>query len=158
VLAVVHGGADVGALLADHRKIDTLHVTGSDRTYDAIVWGPPEERARNKAAGTRKNPRPFSAELGCVTPILVVPGPWSAGDLRFQARQIAGSVAQNASFNCNAGKILTLASGWLQKDTLVREIRAALSATPPRKAYYPGARDRWRGFVDHYPQAEILGQ
>src|SRR5207302_9709720 len=38
-LAIVYGGADVGAHAAEHPKIDALHVTGSDRTYDAIVWG-----------------------------------------------------------------------------------------------------------------------
>jgi acyl-CoA reductase-like NAD-dependent aldehyde dehydrogenase len=155
-LAIVHGGADVGALLSSHPRIDTLHVTGSDRTYDAIVWGPPAEQAERKAKGDRKNERPFSAELGCVTPILVVPGPWSAADLRFQAQQVAGSVVQNASFNCNAGKVLTLAAGWLQKDAFVREVRAALAKTPARKAYYPGAEARWRGFVERYPQAEML--
>ena len=155
-LAIVQGGSDVGALLSSHPQIDTLHVTGSDRTYDAIVWGPREEQAVRKANGERKNTRPFSAELGCVTPILVVPGPWSAADLRFQAAQVAGSVVQNASFNCNAGKVLTLARGWLQKEAFVREVRAALAATPPRKAYYPGAEERWRGFVDRYPQAEML--
>ena len=157
-LAIVHGGADVGDRLASHPKIDTLHVTGSDRTYDAIVWGPPETRAQRKAEGARRNPRPFSAELGCVTPILVVPGPWSSADLRWQARHVAGMVTQNASFNCNAGKVLVLARGWLQRDAFVREVRAALARTPPRKAYYPGAAERWRGFVDRYPQAEIVGR
>src|SRR4029079_19159198 len=87
--AVVYGGAEVGAHLANHPKIDTLHVTGSDRTYDAIVWGPdPEEQKRRKAAGTPINTRPFSAELGCVTPCLVVPGEWSDADLEYQARHV----------------------------------------------------------------------
>ncbi len=157
LFAIVHGGGEAGALLANHPSVDTLHVTGSDRTYDAIVWGPPEGRAEAKARGARQNTRPFSAELGCVTPILVVPGPWSEGDLRFQARQIAGSVVQNASFNCNAGKVLTVARGWLQKDALLREVRAALARTPTRAAYYPGAKERWRGFIERYPQAEQLG-
>ncbi len=155
-LAIVHGGAEAGALLASHAQIDTLHVTGSNRTYDAIVWGTGEGQEKRKARGERANPRPFSAELGCVTPILVVPGPWSAADLRFQAQQVAGSVTQNASFNCNAGKVLTLAGGWLQKEAFVREVRAALTRTPARKAYYPGAEERWRGFMDRYPQAEVL--
>jgi acyl-CoA reductase-like NAD-dependent aldehyde dehydrogenase len=156
-LAIVHGGASEGAYVAEHPKIDTLHVTGSDKTYDAIVWGPTsEEQARRKAAHDPKNKRPFTAELGCVTPVLVVPGPWSAADLDFQARQVAGMVAHNASFNCTAAKVLVVARGWLQREAFLREVESHLAAAAPRKAYYPGARDRWRAFVDKYPQARPL--
>jgi acyl-CoA reductase-like NAD-dependent aldehyde dehydrogenase len=154
-LAVVYGGAEIGAHLANHPQIDTLHVTGSDRTYDAIVWGSdPEEQARRKASGDRKNTRPFSAELGCVTPILIVPGEWSESDLHFQARHVAGMVAQNASFNCNAAKVLVTARGWAQEKAFLAKVREALAATPTRKAYYPGAKDRYRAFVANYPKAD----
>ncbi len=152
-LAIVYGGAEVGAHLASHAAIDTLHVTGSDRTYDAIVWGAPEDRARRKAANDPLNKRPFSAELGCVTPVLVVPGPWSEGDLDFQARQVAGMVAQNASFNCNAAKVLVVAKGWPLRDAFLAKVEASLKATKERKAYYPGAGQRYRAFLDHYPKA-----
>lgn len=157
-LAIVHGGAKEGAYLAEHPRIDTLHVTGSDKTYDAIVWGSsPEEQARRKAAHDLKNKRPFSAELGCVTPVLVVPGPWSAADMDFQARQVAGMVANNASFNCTAAKVLVVAKGWLQREAFLRKVEAALAATPKRKAYYPGAVDRFRAFKDHYARARVVG-
>ena len=118
-LAIVTGGAEVGSHAANHPKVGSLHVTGSDRTYDAIVWGTdPEERARRKKSGERVNERPFSAELGCVTPVLVVPGPWSAADIRFQARHVASMVTQNASFNCNAAKVIVTARGWLQREVI----------------------------------------
>jgi len=157
-LAIVKGGADVGAHLADHPKIDTLHVTGSDRTYDAIVWGPTrEEQERRKASGEKKNPRPFTAELGCVTPVLVVPGPWSEADLDFQARHVAGMVAQNASFNCNAAKVVVTARGWDQRDAFLRKLHETLARTPARKAYYPGAQQRFTGFLEKYPQAKQVG-
>jgi acyl-CoA reductase-like NAD-dependent aldehyde dehydrogenase len=156
-LAIVHGGASEGAYVAEHAKIDTLHVTGSDKTYDAIVWGATsEEQARRKAAHDPKNKRPFTAELGCVTPVLVVPGPWSASDLDFQARQVAGMVAHNASFNCTAAKVLVVARGWLQREAFLRKVESHLAAAAPRKAYYPGARDRWRAFLDKYPRARAL--
>ena len=158
-LAVVYGGAEQGAYLAEHAKVDTLHVTGSDRTYDAIVWGTdPADVARRKAANEPKNSKPFTAELGCVTPVLVVPGPWSDGDLDFQARQVAGMVAQNASFNCNAAKVLVLAKGWPQRAAFLAKVREHMAAARPRKAYYPGAKARYQAFIDKYPQAEALGQ
>ncbi len=52
-------------------------------------------------------------------------------------------MANNASFNCNAGKMLVLPRGWDQKEMFLSMIEKALSAAAPRKAYYPGAPDRW---------------
>ena len=153
VLAVVTGGADVGAHAAQHPKVESLHVTGSDRTYDAIVWG----GAEGKARGERVNDKDFSAELGCVTPVLVVPGAWSDGDLRFQARHVASMVTQNASFNCNAAKVIVTARGWLQRTTFLEMVHEELKKTRARKAYYPGAQERYRAFVEQYPNAVVLG-
>jgi acyl-CoA reductase-like NAD-dependent aldehyde dehydrogenase len=156
-LAIVYGGAEVGSHLANHAKVDTLHVTGSDRTYDAIVWGTdPADVQRRKAENKPINTRPFSAELGCVTPVLVVPGDWNEGDLDFQARQVASMVTQNASFNCNAAKVLVTARGWNLRERFLERVHRALAAAAPRKAYYPGASERYRGFVEHYPQAKPL--
>jgi hypothetical protein len=67
-------------------------------------------------------------------------------------------VANNASFNCTAAKVLVVAKGWLQREAFLRKVEAVLAATPQRKAYYPGAVDRWRGFRDHYPNARVLGK
>ena len=157
-LAIVYGGPEVGSRLANHPRIDTLHVTGSHHTYDAIVWGGEgEERARRKEGGEPKNPRPFSAELGCVTPVLVVPGPWSAEDMRYHAQQIAGMVTQNASFNCNAAKLLVLAKGWLQRARFLEMVGEELAKVPARRAYYPGAKERYRHFMYRYPNAKVVG-
>ena len=157
-LAVVYGGAEVGAHLANHPQVDTLHVTGSDRTYDAIVWGTdPAEQARRKSEGKPINTRPFSAELGCVTPCMIVPGDWSEDDLEFQARHVVSMVAQNASFNCNAAKVLVTAKGWPQRERFLEKVHAALARAPARKAYYPGAETRYCGFLDKYPAAKPLG-
>ncbi|MDB4935359.1 MAG: Aldehyde dehydrogenase [Labilithrix sp.] len=158
VLEVVTGGADVGGHAAQHPKVGSLHVTGSDRTYDAIVWGKdPEERARRKQSGEKVNDRAFTAELGCVTPVIVVPGPWSASDIRFQARHVASMVTQNASFNCNAAKVVVTARGWLQREAFLDALHDELRKTAARKAYYPGARDRHRAFLEQYPEAMVLG-
>src|SRR5262249_59929201 len=101
--------------------------------------------------------RPFTAELGCVTPMIIVPGPWSASDMDFQARQVASMVAQNASFNCNAAKVLVTARGWLQRKTFLEKVERALALARPRSAYYPGAHDRYRAFLEHYPEARVVG-
>ncbi|MCA9606026.1 MAG: aldehyde dehydrogenase family protein, partial [Myxococcales bacterium] len=158
VYAIVRGGVKVGEHLVHHPKVDTIHMTGSDRTFDAIVWGgDPEEQAKRKASGQKVVDKPISAELGAVTPILVVPGPWTEDDLDFQARNVVSMIANNGSFNCNAGKILVTSSKWPERAHFLERIEHHLAETPPRVAYYPGAQQRYDGFLSHYPQAKALG-
>ncbi len=151
-LAIVYGGADVGGYAARHPKIGSLHATGSCRTFNSIVWGDPEN-----TSGQRVNERPFTAELGCVTPLIVVPGPWSQRDLRFQARHVASMIGNNASFNCNAAKVIVTARGWPQREAFLDAVHAELAKLPARKAYYPNAREQYRMFLAHYPYAKTHG-
>ncbi len=158
-LRVVAGGAEVGAHLCQHPQVTSIHITGSGRTHDAIVWGAdPEEQAKRKASGERVVDKPISSELGAVTPLLIVPGPWSDAEISYQARHTAAMVAHNASFNCNACKVLVLPRGWDRREAFLAAVADALRSTPLRKAYYPGAQERYQAFLDHYPQAKALGE
>ncbi len=144
-LQVAYGAGDEGAYLIGHPGIDEIHLTGSDRTYDRIVWGPPgPERDARKARNAPLVTKPFTAELGNVSPVLVVPGPYSDKELAFQAESIAGAVTCNASFNCNAAKMLVTPKGWDRRSALLAAIERTLAEVPPRSAYYPGAMERWR--------------
>jgi acyl-CoA reductase-like NAD-dependent aldehyde dehydrogenase len=155
---IVDGGVEVGEYLCQHPQIETIHITGSHQTHDAIVWGVNLiEQQECKAANYPRITKPITSELGCVTPILVVPGKWSKSDLTFQARQVASTIAHNASFNCASGQILVTSSGWAQRDEFLAAVRRELAAVPPRQAYYPGAQDRYQTFLDKYPQSEPLG-
>lgn len=157
--AVVHGGAEIGSHLVYHDKVHSVHITGSDRTHDAIVWGAdPEEAERRKKADEPLLTKPITSELGCVTPVFIVPGPWSDKDIEYQARHVASMVANNGSFNCNAAKVLLVAKGWPQKDAFLAAVRRRLASMPPRKAYYPGAQERYDAFMEHYTQATPLGE
>ena len=156
--AVVRGGADIGEYLCQHPAVETIHITGSDRTHDAIVWGAGPGQEERKKRGERKLTKPITSELGAVTPVLVVPGDWSHADLEYQARQVAGMVANNGSFNCNAAKAIVTSKHWKQREEFLELVHAALRRTPPRKAYYPGAQERYQGFLDHYPEAMPLGE
>lgn len=158
-VAIVEGGADVGEYLCAHPGIDSIHLTGSDRTHDAIVWGASAaEQEERKRAGTPRILKDITSELGCVTPVLVVPGQWSDAGLAFHARNVASMVAHNASFNCNAAKVLVLARGWDQRQAFLDRLYEAFERLPPRLAYYPGASERYQGFLAHYPQARVLGK
>jgi hypothetical protein len=67
-------------------------------------------------------------------------------------------VTQNASFNCNAAKVVVIARQWLQRRAFLAALHEELARTPPRKAYYPGARERYAAFLSHYPAAKVFGQ
>jgi acyl-CoA reductase-like NAD-dependent aldehyde dehydrogenase len=158
-LEIVYGGAEVGKYLCQHPQIQTIHITGSHHTHDAIVWGATEvEQQERKKANSPLTTKPITSELGCVTPILVVPGKWSKSDIAFQAHQVASTIAHNASFNCVSGQVLVTASGWAQQQEFLAAVKQELAATPPRQAYYPGAQDRYQAFLDQYPQSEPLGK
>lgn len=153
----IAGGVELGQYLCTHPHVAEIHVTGSDRTHDAIVYGTGEAGVANKAADTPINPRRVTSELGNVSPVIVVPGVWTAAQLRFQAEHVATQLANNGGFNCNACRVLILHADWPQKRDFLDTLRAVLAAITPRQAYYPGAAQRYAHFVDAYPQSERLG-
>jgi acyl-CoA reductase-like NAD-dependent aldehyde dehydrogenase len=146
-LEIVYGGADEGAYLANHDGVDEVHLTGSDRTFDNIVWGPdgPERQAR-KAQGRPMLHKPVTAELGNVSPVIVVPAVYSEKQLLYQAEDVAAGLTCNASFDCNANKVLILSKGWPQREAFLAGVERALSRAAERRAYYPGAQDRYRWY------------
>jgi Aldehyde dehydrogenase family len=159
-LSFVKGGSDVGEWLCEHNLIDDIHITGSHHTHDKIVWGAgnQEEIQERKSKGILHCNKGVTSELGCVTPVILVPGVWSDSDLIFQARQIASAVGNNASFNCNAMKVIVTCKGWQQRDLFLGYLREELKSLPPFKAYYPGAWDRYSGFLNQYKNSEVLGE
>ena len=42
VLQICYGGAELGGYLIGHPKVDAVHMTGSERTYNLIKWGSPK--------------------------------------------------------------------------------------------------------------------
>jgi len=156
-LRVVYGGAKEGDHLVHHADIDEIHITGSDVIHDIIVWGTGEEQAKNKAAGTPKMTKRISSELGCVTPVIVVPGEWSNKQLSFQAQNVATMVANNASFNCNAAKLIVTWKKWPQREAFLAKVEETLKTLPRRPAYYPGSDNRYDAFLEAHPSAKALG-
>jgi acyl-CoA reductase-like NAD-dependent aldehyde dehydrogenase len=156
-LRIAYGGRDVGRYLTDHDEVDAIHVTGTDKTYDAIVFGTGAEGAARKERGEPRLDKPVSAELGNVTPVIVVPGPWSDRDLAFQAENIASMLAHNAGFNCVAARVIVQHRAWAKRRALLEAIRSSLRVAEQRHPFYPGARERWSTFVDAYGHAEVFG-
>ncbi len=157
VLAIVEGGAAVGQFLTGHPRIDEVHITGSDKTYDAVVFGTGPEGARRKAADDPALVKPVTAELGNVSPVIIVPGRWSIAELRYQAEHVATMLVNNAGFNCISARVVVTHAAWPQRDAFLGALTQALAQITPRRAYYPGAGERRAAFVAAHPEAEEYG-
>ena len=147
LLRIVTGGADVGGYLAHHPGISHVHITGSAGTHDAIVFGGSDSRRLDK---------PISSELGGVSPIIVLPGRWSARDLRYQADHVATMRLHNGGYNCIAGQVLVVSSAWPQKAAFLDAVAAALATASARPAWYPGSDERMRAARAAYPSARTI--
>jgi len=154
---VVYGGAEVGSYLVEHDGVDEVHITGSDKTYEAIVFGAGEEGRVRKAQARPRLAKRVTAELGNVSPVIVVPGPWSPGDVDYQAENIVSMLTNNAGFNCNAARVVITHAGWPQRGDLLDATRRLLAETPSRRAYYPGAAERMERFLAAHPDGERYG-
>ena len=155
-LQIVTGGVEAGEYLCNHPLVESIHITGAEASHDAIVWGSGDEAINNRLANTPRNSRKMTSELGAVCPTIVVPGPWTRADIKFQAEQVATQKLHNAGFNCVACQMLILPADWNQRVEFLDAVRKALIESPPRGLYYPGAEDRVDAFCQHYPDAEVL--
>jgi hypothetical protein len=156
-LQVIYGGGDVGAAAVQHELVGEIHITGSINSHDAIVWGAPgPERERRKRENDPVLRKPISSELGNVTPWIVVPGKYTDKQLDFQAENIATSITNNCSFNCIATKVIVTSANWPHRQRFLDKIQQVLGRIAPRKAYYPGAIDRFARFASRTADSDKL--
>ncbi len=156
-LAFVYGGGDVGEYLTRHDAVQAIHITGSAHTHDLIVYGPGEEGERRKAADDRVIGKPVNSELGGVGATIVLPGPWTEADFRYQSEHVVTQKLHNAGHNCVASQVLVLPAGWDGSPRMLSEIRRGLDVSEPRAAYYPGTEQRLAALQQAEPAAEVLG-
>jgi aldehyde dehydrogenase (NAD(P)+) len=156
-LAFVYGAGDVGEYLTRHDAVQAIHITGSAHTHDLIVYGPGEEGRQRKAADNRVVDKPINSELGGVGATVVLPGPWTEADFRFQAEHVITQKLHNAGHNCVASQVLVLPADWDGSARMLREIRQRLGASEPRVAYYPGTEERLSALQRAEPATEELG-
>jgi aldehyde dehydrogenase (NAD(P)+) len=155
-LAVVYGGGDVGKALCENPLVDDIHITGSDKTHDRIAYGDGPDAAERKRNNDRVLDKPITSELGNVSPTIVVPGPWSDADFRFQAENIVTQKMHNGGFNCIASQVVILPSAWDGTPKLIAQIENVLRDIIDRPAYYPGAVQRHE--LLNAPGAQTFGK
>lgn len=156
-LKIVYGGVEEGSYLCNHDAVDELHMTGSDKTYEAIVFGPGEEGRRHKIQRDPLNTKRLTGELGNVSPVIVVPGPWSRRDIIQQARYISTWLVANAGFACLTPRVIIQHRSWPLRNIFVEEIGNVLDQVPTRKAYYPGAHKLHSRFIAEHPESLQIG-
>jgi aldehyde dehydrogenase (NAD(P)+) len=156
--AVVYGGADIGRHLVYHPDINEVHLTGSNKTNDQIVWGSsgPEQLERMQ----RNEPllkKTITSELGNISPVIVVPGSYTEKEIAFQAEAVAAAFTMNASFFCNAAKMMVMPKGWAGSSKFIQAIQKVCASVEPRQAYYPGAQDRWQALTQGRANVTQIG-
>ena len=156
-LRIVYGGSDEGAYLCNHVLVNEILVTGSDKTFNSIVFGPGSNGAKRKENRDPMLRKPVTGELGNVAPLIVVPGPWSSSDLAYQAELIASLMADNGGQTCSIPRVMLQHASWSQRNQLLDQLRIVLAREPLRNAYYPGSQERHRIFVNAHPEAELFG-
>jgi len=151
---VVHakGGAQEGQYLTT--LCDNIHITGSDRTHDLIVWGKNDKKDPEVEPLYTKE---ITSELGCVTPNIIFPGNYSSSLISYMACALVGATASNCSFNCVAPKLIVTQKSWPQREKFLNELRKQFKKIETQYPYYPGAKERFESFRDAYPQSEIYG-
>jgi aldehyde dehydrogenase (NAD(P)+) len=156
-LALVYGGGDLGEYLTHHDAVQAIHITGSAQTHDLIVYGSGQGGQRRKAADDRITGKPITSELGGVGATIVLPGPWTVADFRYQAQHVVTQKLHNSGHNCVASQVLVLPAEWEGSYTMLTEVRRQLGDSEARTAYYPGTEQRLAALQHAAPDAEILG-
>ena len=142
-IIVTTGNIDESKYMATHPGINHIHLTGSDKTFEDIVYGRElTEKERKSKSLSKINNKPITSELGNVTPIIIHPGKWSTSDIKYQARKIVTAKLNNNGFNCIAAQVVVLPDGWGQTDTLIKFVKHYMSKAKERKAYYPESIER----------------
>jgi len=154
----IYGGADVGSYLVYNDKIDSVHMTGSAQTHDAIVWGADGQADTRRANHTPLLTKPMTSELGGISPVIVAPGEWSDADIRYQAEHIASSKLNNCGHNCIATQVIVLPESWSLADRLLDEIRAVLREVEPRPMYYPRSDEKTAKAMSDETTVEVLSK
>ena len=141
-ISVINGDVPTSKYLCEHPSIDEIHLTGSNFTYENIVYGKKlNDRERKLSTFPKSNKKPIFSELGNVTPIIVHPGKWSKSEIKFQARKIVTAKLNNSGFNCIAAQVVVLPKDWHSKEKLIHYIKHYLKKVGDTTSYYPGSID-----------------
>ncbi|KAJ9457654.1 aldehyde dehydrogenase family protein [Diplonema papillatum] len=146
-LGILEPGIPLASALTKHAQVDCLMMTGGCATYDKIVWG--DDKA--KKSGEKKVTKPFSAELGAVSPYVVVPSAkYTAKELDAQAGALVGFKLANSSAVCASPQLLIVGKNWEHREEFMKKVAEKFQAAAVMPVFYPGTEDRAKAAEDAY--------
>ena len=139
-MIITEGDMEASKYLTEHDGFQHTHLTGSNYTYESIVYGKTlSDKERSLKTLPKINKKPITTELGNVTPIIVHPGNWSRSEIRHQAKKIVTAKLNNSGFNCIAAQVIVLPKDWKHTAKLKADIKNFLKKIGDTTSYYPGA-------------------
>jgi hypothetical protein len=158
-MVISEGDIEASQYLTKHDGFQHTHLTGSNYTYENIVYGRTlSDKERSLKTLPKINKKPITTELGNVTPIIVHPGNWSTSEIKHQAKKIVTAKLNNSGFNCIAAQVVVLPKGWKYTERLKKEIKHYLRKVGDTTSYYPGSNETLDELIDtdNYEQINNL--
>lgn len=141
-MIITEGDMEASKYLSQHEGFHHTHLTGSNFTYENIVYGKIlNDKERSVKTLPKVNKKPITTELGNVTPIIVHPGNWSRSEIKHQAKKIVTAKLNNSGFNCIAAQVIVLPKDWKHTQKLKDDILFYLKKVGDTTSYYPGASE-----------------
>ena len=141
-MIITEGDMEASKYLTQHEGFHHTHLTGSNFTYENIVYGKIlTDKERSVKTLPKINKKPITTELGNVTPIIVHPGNWSRSEIKHQAKKIVTAKLNNSGFNCIAAQVIVLPKDWKHTQKLKDDILFYLKKVGDTTSYYPGASE-----------------
>ena len=141
-MIITEGDMEASKYLTQHEGFHHTHLTGSNFTYENIVYGKIlTDKERSVKTLHKVNKKPITTELGNVTPIIVHPGNWSRSEIKHQAKKIVTAKLNNSGFNCIAAQVIVLPKDWKHTQKLKDDILFYLKKVGDTTSYYPGASE-----------------
>ncbi|MGE0142685.1 MAG: hypothetical protein AB7T19_05285 [Planctomycetota bacterium] len=128
---VLVGDAALARTLALDESFTAIHLTGAGRTLAAL----------ERTLTARSSPPRLTAELGNVTPLVIVPLAYRPRELSVMVDEVAAMLTHHGGFNCVTPRVIVTARRWSQRAEFLARLRSALAAATPRTLWYPGALD-----------------
>ena len=158
-MVVTEGDMEASKYLTEHDGFHQIHLTGSNYTYENIVYGRTlTDKERSLKTLPKINKKPITTELGNVTPIIIHPGNWTRSEIRHQAKKIVTAKLNNSGFNCIAAQVIVLPKNWKHSEKLKNEIKLYLKKVGDTTSYYPGASENLEDLIksENYEQINNL--
>lgn len=157
-LRIVYGGAGEGEYIATRPQVDEIHMTGGLKTFETVIFGSGVQGEENKRNRKPRFNKVVTGELGNVTPVIVVPGPWTKEDIEKKAENIFANMVINNGYTCICNRLMILPENWSASEEMYKKIRQLFHQFERPVAYYPGSEQRIREAIKAHPGCEVIGE